>query len=224
MKNILAENMLRFGVKNLSESDLKFLKEQTSFTTIESCWQDPRLKEIRLTAQEMQQGISRESKYNDIIFENLRNYYSNQLIGKNAIGWPNGFRWNDMDLMLSGNTGPLFNFTIQDIFKGKNHNMTNTIWNEGDKECIFICSQKMQAGPTHSNQGTLYLMSSDFDPEDKTKTLNDYKLLGLPKGPHLRIIGSRVYYFKNQYGMPDSRSAVLTPLSDNRIISSITAV
>jgi len=33
MKNTLAENLLRFGVKNLSESDIKKLQEQTPTTT-----------------------------------------------------------------------------------------------------------------------------------------------------------------------------------------------
>jgi hypothetical protein len=227
MKNKLAENMLRFGVKNLQESDIKkieevVLTEQTTFPTIESVWQDPRLKNIQLNASEMQQGITRESKYNDIIMENLVNYLGEgpQLIGKDAIGWPSTFNVTNGNLELSGTTGPLYRFKIQEIFKGKNHVIARQggEWLPGEQDCIFITSNPMKVAGPYGNEGSLYVPSSDFKPN---LTIEEYKTLGLPNVAHLRVIGNKVYYFKNVYGTPSGKLLSYTPLSNLNILSSL---
>ena len=245
MKNILAENMLRFGVKNLSESSRKKLQEQpgevtasavqpgtatppsavqpAATTTLESCWQDPALKNVSVTSAEMNQGITREAKFNNIIWANLINYYDNQLIGKNAIGWSNKFQWNSADLMLSGATGPMFNFTIQDIFKGKDHTLQYTTFTPGEKDCIFICSQKVQAKATDSGTVTGTLRIFDMSP-DRTTTLDEFKLAGIPRGPHLRILGNNVYYFAGYEGSFSPSRIQLTPLANQTILSSLRSI
>ena len=150
MKNTLAENMLRFGVKNLKESNVKTLiklQEQETpetpvtpqFPTLESCWVDPRLQQTSDPAQK-----------NTIIWENLISYYSGGVVGKQAIGWAKtsqyGAQYNFQDqsqtLELTGVTAPVANFPIVETYKGKNHILIKGGQvEEGDLDCIFVCSE-----------------------------------------------------------------------------------
>jgi hypothetical protein len=221
MKNKLAENMLRFGVKNLKESDIKkieesVLNEQTS--TLEAAFQDPRIKQS-----------SDSSQQNQIIWQNLISYYSGGLLNKQAIGWAKnaqyGAQYNFQDqsqtLALTGVTGPVANFPIVEIYRGKNHILIKGGQiEEGDLDCIFICSEKMTVAGPNGNQGTMYPLS--YDPNTKL-TIDQYKLNGLPMKAHFRIIGTKVYYFPNVYGAYAPKNEIMTPIADKTILASLNA-
>lgn len=239
MKNILAENMLRFGVKNLKESDVKKiarLQEQetvattqpqaaqaSSFPTLESVWADPRLKtSTGLTAKEHSQGITREQKYNGYIIENLVKYYgdgSSLPIGKEALGW-RYFDWNATGGVLTLQDA-ICRFPIVEIYKGFNHGFQNTMFEPSNESCIFITSQKMEVNPKYTHKGTLYIPSDDFDATDKTK---NYKLLGVPNVPHIRMIGSKAYYCANKDTSNFPKRMITTPLSDMKIVNLLSRV
>ena len=247
MKNTLAENMLRFGVKNLKESDIKKIKKSilseqqptpapaaqptqpeqpqtaqpTSFSTLESVWADPRLKtNVGVTAKEHAQGITREDKYNGIIMENLVSYYGGGAslpIGKNAIGWP-AVDYRNGDLLLQEVS---FNFPIVEIYKGFNHGFQNTMFEPSNQPCIYITSAKVQVAGRYGNQGTLYVTSDDFDAEDPSK---NYKLLGVPNVPHIRLIGNKAYYFANKDSSNLPKKLTMTPLANAKIVAALSRV
>lgn len=222
MKNTLAENMLRFGVKNLKADDVKkieesVLTEQTTFNTIESVWQDPRLKtDVTINTAEMQQGKTREQKYNAIIWQNLNTYLGtgNDLIGKTAIAWPK-LQLNSVDLQLE-NAIPNSKWPIAEIFKGKN-NVLNSAgeYTSGTEDCYYICSTKMTVKGQYGNQGTLYV-----DP-DNVANVEQHKLVGIPNVPHFRLIGSNIYFFANRIGTPDGKTLVMSPLGSKQIVNSL---
>jgi len=243
MTHILAKNLLRFGVKNLSESALKKLQEQDpnasvqpsttpvepgTFSSLESVWADPRLKNnVMVTAgeQKANPNLTRETKYNNIIWENLTKYYGTgtELLGKNAIGWTMPFDFSQRDLLLQE---AITNFKIADIFVGKNHVLQQSSFTPGEQECIYICSEKMYIKPRKPNApadghvGNFYIPSSEWD--ETAMDIKSYYTKGIPKTLHLRIVGTNVYlsngYVGNIYA---PKYKLVCPLSDAGILNSI---
>lgn len=221
MKNTLAENMIRFGVKNLQKSDIKKIEEAVlneQISNLEAAFQDPRIKQT-----------SEPSQQNQIIWQNLISYYSSGIIGKQAVGWAKtaqfGAQYNFQDqsqtLALTGVTAPVANFPIVETYKGKNHIlMKGGQVEEGDLDCIFICSEKMTIAGPNGNQGTMYPLS--YDPNAKL-TIDEYKLKGLPMKAHFRIIGNKVYYFPNVYGAYAPKNEIMTPIADKSILATLNA-
>jgi hypothetical protein len=251
MKNTLAENMLRFGVKNLKESDIKKIKKsilseqpgstpapaaqpaaqptqpaaEPTFSTPESAWADPRFKTVQNfvwpTPKESQQGITREQKFNGRIIENLVKYYGDGAslpIGKEALGWKY-FDWRTGGELILQDA--ICRFPIVEIYKGFNHGFQNTMFEPSTQPCIFITSAKVQVAGRYGNQGTLYVSSDDFDAADPSK---NYKLLGVPNVPHIRMIGSQAYYFGNKDTSNFPKRMITTPLSNEKIVAALSRV
>lgn len=197
---------------------------EPTFTTPESAWSDPRFKTeqnyVWPTSKEVQQGITREQKFNQNIINNLVSYYLNggTLIGKEALGWKY-FDWRTgAELTLQD---AICRFPIAEIYKGFNHSFQNTFFEPSNESCIFITSAKMQVGGKYGNQGTLYVSSDDFDAADQSK---NYKLLGVPNVPHIRMIGSKAYYFPNKDTSNFTKRMITTPLSNEKIINLLSGV
>ena len=197
---------------------------ESTFTTPESAWSDPRFKTeqnyVWPTPKEAQQGITREQKFNGHIINNLVNYYLNggTLIGKEALGWKY-FDWRTgAELTLQD---AICRFPIVEIYKGFNHGYQNTMFEPSTEPCIYITSQKMQVAGPYGNKGTLYVSSDDFDAEDKTK---NYKQLGVPNVPHIRIIGSKAYYFPNKDTSNFPKRMITTPLTNQEILNLLSGV
>lgn len=192
---------------------------EPTFTTLESAWADPRFKTVRNyiwpTSKETQQGITKEQKFNQHVIDNLVKYYLNggTLIGKEALGWKY-FDWRKgAELTLQDS---ICRFPIVEIYKGFNHGFQNTMFEPGTDPCIYITSQKMQVAGPYGNKGTLYVSSDDFDAENKTK---NYKQLGVPNAPHIRIIGSKAYYFPDKDTSNTPNKLITTPLTNNEILN-----
>ena len=244
MKNILAENMLRFGVKNLSESDKKRIQEQNpdpttpaAISTLESAWADPRLKSDAVTVTSGEIKTAQQNpgtpipttpqKKNNIIWENLIKYYGTgaALLGKNAVGWK-PFDFSRQELLLPE---AVVNFKIADIFVGKNHVMQGSTFTPGDQDCIYICSEKMYVkprkpeAPADGYVGNFYISPGDWN--ETALDIKSYYALGIPKTLHLRIVGTNVF-LSNSYAGQVYKPAfqVVSPLSDNGILNSLKAV
>jgi hypothetical protein len=243
MKNKLAENILRFGAKNLKESDIKQIKalmqeqdtnatttQQTgNFPTLESVWADPRLKssEIMVTAGEQRNNpnITRETKYNNILWENLVKYYGagTSILGKNAIGWKSPIDFSAQELLLEQ---AATNFKIADIFVGKDHTLTNAAYTEGQRDCIYICSEKMYVkprkpeAPADGYVGNFYIEPGAWD--ETAMDIKTYYTRGIPRNLHLKIVAGKVYLatsYNGTYIQPKYELA--SPLSDIEIVNSI---
>jgi hypothetical protein len=197
---------------------------EPTFTTPESVWADPRFKTVQNyvwpTSKEAQQGITREQKYNSRIMDNLVDYYLNggTLIGKEALGWKS-FDWRAGGELLLQDV--ICRFPIVEIYKGFNHGFQNTMFEPSTDPCIYITSQKMQVSGPYGNKGTLYISSDDFDAEDKTK---NYKQLGVPNGPHIRIIGTVAYYYPTKDTNNSPKRIITTPLVNQKILNLMSGV
>jgi hypothetical protein len=194
---------------------------ETTFTTPESAWADPRFETVQNfvwpTQKEAQQGITREHKYNSHIMDNLVNYYLNggTLIGKEALGWKY-FDWRTgAELVLQD---AICRFPIVEIYKGFNHKFQNTMFESSTDPCIYITSQKMQVAGPYGNKGTLYISSDDLG-----KTEN-YKQLGVPNGPHIRILGTVAYYYPNKDTSNSPKKIITTPLVNQKILNLMSGV
>ena len=249
MKNTLAENMLRFGVKNLKESDIKHIKQAilqeqnpdptnpAAVSTLESAWADPRLKSdaVTVTAGELKAAQAAGGKAipttpmkkNNIIWENLVKYYPTgaALLGKNAVGWK-PFDFSQQELLLPE---AVINFKIADIFVGKNHVLQGSTFTPGDQDCIYICSEKMYVKPRKPEApedgyvGNFYISPGDWN--ETALDIKSYYALGIPKTLHLRIVGTNVFV-SNGYAGQVYKPAfqVVSPLSNNGILNSLKAV